>query len=68
MEVDVTITTRVAVVVVLVVEVPNTVCVVLLVTVVVDVGRFRQEHPVESAAFANLASGPGRLLLAFEPG
>ena len=56
-----------AVVVALAVEVPNTVCVVLLVTVVVDVGRFKQEHPVESAELANLASGMGRLLLIFEP-
>lgn len=62
--IDVTVTTLDATVIAVAVETAFTVCVTLIVVVVVEVGRLRHEHPVESAELANLASWVGRALLA----
>lgn len=62
--IDVTVTTLDATAVAVAVATAFTVCVTLIVAVLVEVGRLRQEHPVESAELANLASWVGRALLA----
>lgn len=63
MVVDVAVTTRDMTVVVVAVEMAFTVCVTLVVDVTVEVGRLRQEHPLESAVLANFARLAGVPLL-----